>query len=169
MVMNNPYEQVREFHQAFRHPINDKPTAMDKETALKRAAWTTEEVVEFLYATVSGNKDEFHHLVDQLHESIEKTREKIIRKNEEITDVVVAQADALTDISYFNYGSFTIMGVEPQPLFDIVQQANMGKLWDDGKARYREEDGKIIKPPMWEKNFAPEPKIKAEIDRQSKL
>ena len=55
------------------------------------------------------------------------------------------------------------MGVNPDKLFDIVQEANMSKLWADGKARYR-EDGKIVKPETW---VDPEPKIRAEIDRQS--
>jgi predicted HAD superfamily Cof-like phosphohydrolase len=39
---------------------------------------------------------------------------------------------------------------------------------EDGKPRFREGDGKIVKPPHWEENFAPEPKLKAEIERQSK-
>lgn len=42
----------------------------------------------------------------------------------------------------------------------------MGKIWDDGKPRFRESDGKILKPPHWEANFAPEPRLKEEIQRQ---
>ncbi len=76
--------------------------------------------------------------------------------------------DALTDVSYFNYGSFAVAGVDPEPLFDIVQEANMGKLWEDGKPRFRDGDGKIVKPPNWENDYAPEPRLAAEIDRQSK-
>ena len=79
------------------------------------------------------------------------------------TNLIVAQADALTDINYFVQGTFTMMGVEPQPLFDIVQEANMAKLGADGKPIYRESDGKIMKPEGWE---APEPKLEAEIENQ---
>ena len=167
--MNNPYLQVKEFHEAFNHPHNDKPTVMDKETALKRANWKLEEIVELLFATVGGDKQEFIALTDELQKGLDSAINKELTENKQINDILTAQADALIDISYFNYGSFTILGIEPQPLFDIVQDANMGKLWNiDGKMvpRYREEDGKIMKPPHWEEKFAPEPKLKEEIQRQ---
>lgn len=167
--MNNPYEQVKEFHQAFGHPQSDNPAPIDKDTALSRAIWTGEEIIEFLYATVDGNEEEFDTIFDFFITGLKKAKQKTVNKQPDVSNKLVAQMDALTDISYFNYGSFAIAGVKPQPLFDIVQRANMGKLWEDGKPRYREEDGKIIKPPMWENNFAPEPKLKAEIDRQSNM
>ena len=44
---------------------------------------------------------------------------------------------------------------------DIVQRANMAKLWPDGKPHYNPKDGKVIKPAGWED---PEPKIRAYID-----
>ena len=46
-------------------------------------------------------------------------------------------------------------------MFDIVQKANMAKLWPDGKPHYNPKDGKVIKPDGWED---PAPKIKAYID-----
>jgi predicted HAD superfamily Cof-like phosphohydrolase len=55
------------------------------------------------------------------------------------------------------------MGVRPEELFRIVHEANMSKLWEDGKPRYRESDGKVIKPPTWQ---APEPLLSKEIARQ---
>lgn len=58
------------------------------------------------------------------------------------------------------------MGIDPDPIFSIVHQANMGKVFPDGKPRYRKTDGKVMKPASWEKDFAPEPKIRAEIERQ---
>lgn len=166
--MNNPYLQVKEFHKAFQHPQNDKPTPIDEETALNRAVWTGEELVEFLYATVEGDGEKFEQVFDQFLQGLNKARQKTMEKNQDVSDKLVAQADALTDVMYFNYGSFAILGVEPQPLFDIVQNANMGKLFPDGKPRFREEDGKVIKPPKWEESFAPEPKLKEEINRQLK-
>lgn len=167
--MNNPYKQVQEFHKAFGHEQNDKPTPMSEDTALNRAIWTGEELVELLYASVGGDKDKFERIFSQFLYGLDKAREKTIEKNPDVSDKLVAQADALTDVMYFNYGSFAILGVEPQPLFDIVQDANMGKLWEvDGKLvpKYREEDGKIMKPPHWEEVHAPEGKIKEEINRQ---
>jgi predicted HAD superfamily Cof-like phosphohydrolase len=157
---------VRDFHKAFNHKYSYKPTPIDEETALNRAVWTGEELVEFLYATVGGDKEKFTRLYIDFFNGLHKSMDKIIDKNDPIDDILVAQADALTDVEYFNQGSFTILGVEPFNLFEIVQEANMGKLWEDGKPRFREEDGKIVKPPNWERDYAPEPKLKAEIESQ---
>jgi len=165
---NEMYYMVRKFHKAFGHHVADKPIPIPSDLALNRAVWTGEELVEFLYATVKGNKEKFYELYNQFKKGLDNAYAKIIEKNEKIEDVVVAQADALTDTLYFTFGSFVHLGVKPFNLFKIVQDANMGKLWDDGKPRYREEDGKIIKPPYWEEKYAPEPKLKAEIERQSR-
>jgi predicted HAD superfamily Cof-like phosphohydrolase len=125
--LNYAFDQVKEFHTAFNHPVSYKPVAMTSERAAARAAWMQEEINEFLDS-----------------------------------DNVVDQADAMIDLIYFALGTLVEMGVQPQPLMDIVQKANMSKLWDDGKPHYR-EDGKIIKPEGWED---PYPKLKAEIERQ---
>lgn len=163
---NQMYYMVQDFHKAFNHKYNETPTPIEPKTALNRAVWTGEEIVEFLYATVEGDPSNFTQIYADFLGGIEKAYDKIMEKKLEIDDVVVAQADALTDIEYFNQGTFNILGVEPFNLFKIVQEANMGKLWDDGKPRFREEDGKIVKPPNWEKQYAPEPKLKAEIESQ---
>ncbi|PAV30358.1 HAD family hydrolase [Virgibacillus profundi] len=166
--MNKHYKQVRDFHEAFGHEQANTPTEIDYSTALNRAIWTGEELVEFLYATVDGNKEEFSRTLNEFHKGLDKAAVKTIEKNPDVDNKLVAQMDALTDVSYFNYGSFAVAGVDPEPLFDIVQDANMGKLWEDGKPRYREEDNKIQKPPYWEFLYAPEAKLEAEIERQSK-
>ncbi len=86
--------------------------------------------------------------------------------NEEVAEFLVAkdiyeQADAMIDLMYFALGTMVEMGLEADELFDIVQQANMSKLWPDGKPHYNPKDGKVIKPEGWED---PAPKIKAYID-----
>lgn len=96
------------------------------------------------------------------------TIDEIEREFLEATDVV-GQADAVIDGIYFLIGTLVEMGVKPDKLFDIVQEANMGKLHNiDGKmvAVYRESDGKVQKPSNWEDDFAPEPRLRAEIERQ---
>ncbi|MEM5948342.1 HAD family hydrolase [Spirochaetia bacterium 38H-sp] len=75
---------------------------------------------------------------------------------------VVEQADAMIDLIYFALGTLVEMGVEPQPLFDIVHKANMDKLWPDGKPHYN-EDGKTVKPAGW---LDPYPLLEEEIKRQ---
>lgn len=157
------YNQVKEFHAAFGHQVGEEIKAIPEDVALNRACWTAEEVVEFLYATSNNDMDKFNRLVDCLLNAADYTREKLIQRNDAIENVLVSQMDALTDINYFTQGSFVIAGVKPQPLFDIVQDANMAKLWPDGKPRYREEDGKIVKPEDW---VAPEPLLEEEINRQ---
>jgi predicted HAD superfamily Cof-like phosphohydrolase len=165
---NEMFYMVQDFHKAFGHIVTEKPTPIPLEVALPRAIWTAEELVEFLYATVGGDVDEFSDVVEDFVAGVRKAASKIALKADPIEDVLVAQADALTDVEYFNQGSFVVAGVKPFPLFNIVQQANMGKLWEDGKPRYREEDGKIAKPPHWEEKFAPEGRLKKEIERQSR-
>lgn len=165
-MSNETYHMVKEFHEAFGQKTANKPTVIDPETALKRAVWTGEELIEFLYATVGGDIKEFDKLVDNFLIGLDVAMMKIHNKSPIIEDVLTAQADALTDIEYFNQGTFTLMGVEPFNLFKIVQDANMGKLWEDGKPRFRDSDGKIVKPPHWEEKFAPEPRLKEEIQRQ---
>ena len=60
------------------------------------------------------------------------------------------------------------MGVNPTKIIEIVHQANMGKLFPDGP-HYDPETNKVLKPENWEQDFAPEAKIKAEIQRQLKI
>ena len=45
----------------------------------------------------------------------------------------------------------------------------MGKLFPDGQPHYDPETNKVLKPENWEQDFAPEAKIKAEIQRQLKI
>lgn len=164
MSTNKSYNSVKEFHKAFGHTVSEKPTRIPVETATKRAVWTAEELVEFLHASVAGDPEEFIKVINEFHKGIAKAVTKQLGVGPIAEDhVIVAQSDALTDISYFNYGSFVVAGVDPQPLFDIVQDANMAKLGPDGKPIIREEDGKIMKPEGWE---APEPKLEKEIERQ---
>lgn len=101
-------------------------------------------------------------LIDQ-----ERSASRASWMNEEIEEfleatTVVDKADAMIDLIYFALGTLVELGVRPQAIFDIVQQANMSKVWEDGSV-HRREDGKVMKPPGW---VAPEPLIAAEIQRQ---
>ena len=42
----------------------------------------------------------------------------------------------------------------------------MGKLFPDGKPHYDPVTHKVLKPANWERDYAPEEKIKQEIQRQ---
>jgi predicted HAD superfamily Cof-like phosphohydrolase len=104
---------------------------------------------------------------DRLAVRVKWTQEEL----QELLDAktVVDQADAVIDAIYFLVGTMVEMGVKPDKLFDIVQEANMGKLHDvDGKlVPVYKEDGKVKKPENWQEVYAPEPRLKAEVERQS--
>jgi predicted HAD superfamily Cof-like phosphohydrolase len=158
---NKFYYAVQDFHKAFNHPYATKPTVMDADTALKRMSWTLEEVVEFLHAS-SDSLAQFTKLYDQLvvngFQSYLKLSTQEFPENK-----LPHQIDAACDILYFNQGDFNLLGTKPDRIFDEVQKSNMGKLWSDGEARFREGDGKIIKPEGW---TDPSEGIKKEIERQ---
>ncbi len=73
---------------------------------------------------------------------------------------IVEQADAMIDVIYFALGTLVEMGIRPDTLFEIVQRANMGKLWADGRPHYA-EDGKTLKPDTWRD---PHEELKAAIE-----
>lgn len=74
---------------------------------------------------------------------LEEINEFIDSKN------ITEQADAMIDLIYFALGTLVEMGIKPSKLFEIVHDANMSKLWEDGKPHYA-QDGKIIKPKSWQ-------------------
>ncbi len=113
MGVSKEYHQVREFHNAFGHPISEKPMMLSEDRVVNRYKWMLEELLEFLEA-----------------------------------DNIYDQADAMIDLIYFALGTMVEMGIDPEPLFDIVHSANMKKLWPDGKPHYN-DDGKVIKPSGW--------------------
>lgn len=161
-------EQVKEFHKAFNHPTQDSPTPMDLERAVARTIWTGEELIEFLHAS-SNNIQEFvgayYTLLDGLTAAYKKS--SVVEFPKTDLERVTAQSDALVDADYFINGSYVELGVDSAKVFDIVQEANMSKLFTDEKgnkyAKYR-EDGKILKSPEF---FSPEERIEAEIIAQS--
>ena len=113
--MKKEWNDVREFHEKFGHPVAPQPRMMERGRALSRGKWMNEEVAEFLVA-----------------------------------QDIYEQADAMIDLIYFALGTLVEMGLEADELFDIVQKANMAKLWPDGKPHYNPKDGKVIKPDGWE-------------------
>lgn len=161
------FNLVKEFHEAFNHPTSDKPTLIPQERVLNRSIWVAEEVVEGIKA-IAPNEIEFNKMYQKFVEGIHDAYRKSFKEPyiQDETERIVALSDALTDASYFINGTFVELGVQPQPLFEIVQESNMSKLFTDENgnkyAKYR-EDGKILKSPEF---FPPEDKLKEEIIRQ---
>ncbi len=99
---------------------------------------------------------------------ISKGAVEFIRKmvNDELDELeesesIVEQADALVDAIYYICDCAVKHGMNLDPLFDIVHEANMGKVVD-GKV-IRRDDGKILKPEGW---TDPHPLLEAEVQKQ---
>lgn len=159
------FNKVKAFHRLMDGKTCEMPKLYDMTEASHRAGFKIEELVEFLYATAQGNQKVFESSLADLHRAIDQAEVKVSQKPL-TTSPLVGQVDALTDLLYFTYGSFVLMGVDPKPLFDTVHEANMGKIFPDGKAHFDPVTHKILKPEGWEEQFAPEPHLKRELDRQ---
>ncbi|HFZ4880358.1 TPA: HAD-IIB family hydrolase [Streptococcus agalactiae] len=159
------FNKVKSFHLLMDGETIETPRLYDSKEAGFRSDFKVEEIVEFLYAASQGNQEVFDQSIHNLHLAIDKARDKVISKDHPETPLV-GEVDALTDLLYLTYGSFVLMGVDPKPLFDTVHEANMGKIFPDGKAHFDPVTHKILKPDDWEEHFAPEPSIRRELDSQ---
>ncbi len=164
---DSQFNAVKEFYAKMDGTTQECPRAYDVVTALHRADFKLEELVEFLYAT-AHNQEEFENLTEELHQALDKAVAKSKQK-ERPESPLLGQVDALLDLLYFTYGSFALMGVDPKPIFDIVHRANMGKIFPDGRAHFDPVTHKILKPDYWEERYAPEPAIQRELERQVKI
>ncbi|MDS8198785.1 alanine aminotransferase, partial [Streptococcus pneumoniae] len=75
-----------------------------------------EELVEFVRAA-SSSEEEFQDSLASMHEALDKAAEKVAKKTPAKQNLV-GQVDALIDTLYFTYGSFVLMGVDPERIFD---------------------------------------------------
>ncbi|GGE37039.1 Cof-type HAD-IIB family hydrolase [Streptococcus himalayensis] len=160
------FNKVKEFHQVMDTSTQEEPRAWNLAAASHRTDFKLEEMVEFLRAA-SPSETAFEEAIQHLHIALDKAAEKVKTKiPAEVS--LVGQVDALIDTLYFTYGTFVLMGVDPERIFEIVHQANMGKLFPDGKAHFDPVTHKILKPDDWEEKYAPEPAIQKELERQMK-
>ncbi|CAM4068679.1 haloacid dehalogenase [Streptococcus penaeicida] len=159
------FNKVKDFHRVMDGDTIETPRGYSLKDASHRADFKIEELVEFIHAASQGDKNKFTQALMDMHSAIDKAAIKVQDKDN--TDSpLVAQVDALTDLLYFTYGSFVLMGVDPQPIFETVHESNMGKLFPDGKAHFDPVTHKVLKPDNWEKQYAPEKAIKKELDKQ---
>ena len=113
-----PFEQVREFHDAFGVRTRSVPAAtglgVDDEELVLRRRLLDEEVGEL--ADAVADRD------------------------------LTAVADALADIVYIACGTADLLGIPFDAVFSEVHRANMSKLGADGRPVLR-ADGKVLKGP----------------------
>ncbi len=159
------FNKVKDFHRVMDGDTIETPKSYNLQEASFRSDFKVEEIVEFLYAASKSDKNQFTQAILDLHSAVDKAAMKVQSK-EHNESPLVGQVDALTDLLYFTYGSFVLMGVDPQPIFETVHEANMGKIFPDGKAHYDPVTHKILKPEHWQEQYAPEKAIKKELDKQ---
>lgn len=160
--MNKQYEMVRKFHTACGIEMPTKPTMLDN-----GGGHTTEDF-SFKLDNIS-NHMKFTSSSDFGGQILPRVAYMV----EELSELLAAttiedQADALADLIYFALGTYTLMGVKPERIFDIVANSNLGKILPDGSVIRNPDTGKIGKPDGWEEAFAPEPLIIKEIERQTR-
>ncbi|GFH43472.1 haloacid dehalogenase [Lactococcus hodotermopsidis] len=163
------FNKVKAFHALMDGRTQEMPRVYQPDEAGHRAGFKVEEIVEFLHAASDGDSAVFADLTADLHHSIDRAVKKIETKNTQYDSVLIGEVDALLDLLYFTYGSFALMGVDPYEIFNAVHDANMGKIFPDGKPHFDSETHKILKPDNWAHDFAPEKKIDKELQRQIRV
>lgn len=159
------FQKVNQWHDIFDPSDDEGPHALSKEQSYFRTIFMIEECMEFLAA--NRTDEELECVGEMIKQSIDKSIQKIKSKHHK-TEPIIDQSDALIDLLYFVYGSFSKMEIDPEPIFDIVHRANMQKCFPNGKPHYDKETGKVLKPADWEEKYAPERHIKLEIESQRK-
>ncbi|MFZ2715035.1 MAG: HAD family hydrolase [Streptococcus suis] len=115
------FNRVKEFHHLMDGQTQEFPKEYDSETAVFRAGFKIEEIVEFVHAS-SQNESGFREGIERLHSELDKAAAKVEGKKEAKVSLH-DQVDALLDLLYFTYGSFVLMGVDPEPIFQLVHEA----------------------------------------------
>lgn len=136
--LDHAFMQVRKMMQFFEQPVPTEPTLLTEEQMKRRSKWIREEM-------------------DELEDPAKQT--------------IADQCDALLDAIVFAVGGLVELGVMPQKLLDAVIESQFSKVhYDEEGNPYVKKDaiGKVIKPENWERDFAPEPRMREEIHAQAK-
>lgn len=140
------FDQVKEFHLAFGHPVHDEPTAIEIDRAQLRINLILEEVVEYMSATI-GDADNAEYMNAAIA-SVLKAMELVKKAQpyEFENPDLVGIADGLGDIGYVVAGAAHEYGIPLNAVNNEIHGSNMTKLGPEGKPIYNEV-GKIMKGP----------------------
>lgn len=125
---------LKEFHQAFGHPINEEPDLKEIELRMNLVAEEFKESIDE-FITLWGcykTKDFFEK--SKMEKATKETK--------------TALSKELSDLLYVVYGTAVSFGLPLDEVFKRVHESNMSKLGEDGKPIYR-EDGKVLKGPNY--------------------
>ena len=118
------FNMVKEFHEAFGHPVNQKKT--HKELVLR------------------------FNLIDEEHNEVANALADLdeARTDEDVLEAKMALTKELADLLYVVLGTGVSLGLPLVEVFAEVHSSNMSKLGEDGKPILR-EDGKVLKGPNY--------------------
>lgn len=137
------------------------PTPMSKE----RVAWLCTMVMSELYelaCTVAEPNEQGaqrEHALAILNESLAKIDTGGDPFSYDPVETCANQADAIVDFAYYGLNVAAAHGMDLDPVFHLVHDANMYKVRSD--IIRRNSDGKVLKPPGWTP-----PDIVSEMKRQ---
>ena len=143
-------KQVKEFHEAFGHPVSE-PERCNQSLRLHLIA---EEFIELMIGC-GFPKD--------LKGSFDEVMARAIEVAEDGETNLVEIADALGDLNYVITGFAVELGIPFDEVCNEIHTSNMTKLGEDGKPIYR-DDGKVLKGP----NYRP-PNVKKVLDEHGLL
>ena len=143
--MNKLQAAVAEFHTVTENPVGTKPADIAPARKRLRLGLMAEELSELAEA-MGDQRSPFGNLAetDSCPDFIEAT--------------LIGVADGIADLLYVVLGTAVEYGIDIDPIFAIVHEANMRKV--GGPVR---EDGKSLKPIGW---VGPEALISFEILKQ---
>src|SRR5690606_11835420 len=124
---------VANFQSTFGHPLELKPTLPTMERFVARKGWgTVEEMTEQIH-TLANNEEEFLSAMYQIKDAVEVAIKKQLEK-EYILDEkekIAHLGDGLTDELWFLLGDFCEVGIDAEPVLNIVDDSNMSKLFEN--------------------------------------
>lgn len=116
--------------------------------------------MEELALTVCDTYEEAVEMVRCPYSDTKRTYVKKDNRTEE--ELIAEQVDCFVDIEYYGLNALAKSGINAEPVFHEVHQANMNKKHSDGQF-HRREDGKVEKPEGWK-----EGNVVAVIEKQKK-
>jgi predicted HAD superfamily Cof-like phosphohydrolase len=153
-MTSNLQEQVREFHNTFRHPTPDSLTSLSVSYRDLRLKLIMEEFLELVKASgftvVVQPDNQNHNCVVRVEGTTAPTLGRIEFQHVEgsIQDPV-EMADGLGDIAYVVYGFAVAMGINLNAVTDEIHDSNMSKLDANGEPILNHCVGTHITPDAW--------------------
>ena len=134
--MKTSYEQVREFHEKYGHPVQTVPCVPNAQLRLLRVRLLVEEIAEF--AAASGFPIEVLEGLDGCSNPRNFSEVKPEDSQDHLVDLIEA-ADGLADIDYVTQGAHLTWGFPSAALMEEVHRSNMTKPTE------KDEHGKTLK------------------------